>query len=149
MKLLIAVLLFSAAVPLSGEDLPEAPSSAAKVPVSASETPAGSQNNVVFHKKVFWSLVATCGTAAVYDAQMSHSYEATHPNSHEAASWLLGRRPSLGRYYATFAVMDGGAALISYKLLHARRKPLRVLGWSLLAGLTAIHIDDDIEMATW
>jgi hypothetical protein len=105
-------------------------------------------NNVDFPKKVYWPLVAACGTAAVFDAQMSHGYLTRHPDQIESGSWLLGRRPSLGRYYATFAIMDGGVAVISYKLLHSRHKPLRVIGWGLLGGQTAIHTDDDIVMAT-
>jgi hypothetical protein len=91
--------------------------------------------------------VAACGTAAIFDAQMSHSYLVTHPATTENGSWLLGQRPSLGRYYAMFAVLDGGAAVISHKSVHSRRKPVRIVGWSILGGLTAIHTYDDIVLA--
>jgi hypothetical protein len=104
-------------------------------------------NPVAFNTTAYWFLVASGGAAAIADAQMSHAYLATHPGSREASSWLLGQRPSLARYYITFAMVDGGTALISYKLLHCRRKPVRIIGWCLLGGLTAIHTHDDILMA--
>lgn len=103
-------------------------------------TPLAPQKNVVFHKKLFWSLVAVDAASAVADAQTSWHNERTYPNSVEHNSWLFGKRPSLGRYYATFAGMDGGAAFMSYKLLHARRRPLRVVGWGLLPISVGNHL---------
>jgi hypothetical protein len=110
-------------------------------------TPSTAAHPVVFNKRAYWSLVAACGTAAILDAQMSHADLVRHPTHFEAGSWLLGRRPSLGRYYAMFALLDGGTAVISYKLQHSRHKPLRIVGWSILGYLTAVHTSDDIYIA--
>jgi hypothetical protein len=116
--------------------LPDAPSVS-----SQSSPPTAHQDAVVFHKKVFWSLVAVDAASAVADAQTSWHNEQTYPNGRELNSWLYGRKPSLGRYYGTFAVMDGGGLFLSYKLLHSRRKLLRTPGWALLAGLIGQHTD--------
>jgi len=146
--MLTAFVLLIWLIPARADDLPNAPTKTT-APVDGPDLSRDVNHHspVVFPRKIFWPLVAACGTAAVVDAQTSHAYIVSHPNATETGAWLLGRRPSLGRYYVTFAVMDGGAAIISYKLLHSRRKPLRVIGWSLLGGLTAIHAEDDIEMA--
>jgi hypothetical protein len=129
------------------QDLPDAPSNNPRTTTPVSSTRSSEPKPVVFNKQAYWSLVAACGTAAIFDAQMSHADLVNHPNHIEAGSWLLGSRPSLGRYYAMFALLDGGTAAISYKLLHSRRKPVRIIGWGLLGGLTVIHAYDDIEMA--
>ena len=133
------------------DDLPDAPSNnpidRPVTTTSIATTPSTEAKPVVFQKRAYWSLVAACGTAAIFDAQMSHADLVNHPDHIEAGSWLLGRRPSLGRYYAMFALLDGGTALVSYKLLHSRHKPVRIVGWGLLGGLTVIHTYDDIEMA--
>jgi hypothetical protein len=102
-------------------------------------SPTAHQDRVIFHKKIFWTMVAACGASAIADAQTSYSNEQRFPNGSESDDWLLGRRPSLGRYYATFALLDGAGSFLSYKLLHSRRKPLRVAGWGVLAGMTAAH----------
>lgn len=145
---LVAILCLTAA---RADDLPDAPSNnPIERPVTTTPTapkPSRVRSPVVFNKRAYWSLVAACGTAAVFDAQMSHTDLVNHPDHTENGSWLLGRRPSLSRYYAMFALMDGGTAVISYKLLHSRRRPLRIVGWGLLGGLTAIHTDDDIYIA--
>jgi len=95
---------------------------------------------VIFHRKIFWPLVAALAASAVVDAQTSYSNELQYPNGHENSSWLLGRKPSLGRYYATFALIDGGGTFLSFKLLHSRHKPSRVAGWGVLAALTGEHL---------
>lgn len=80
---------------------------------------------------------------------MSYDYDQSHTTARETTSaWLVGRRPSLGRYYGTIAALDAGTAVASYKLLHSRRKALRVVGWSMLGGLTYVYIYDDIAQAT-
>lgn len=145
--LLVALFLLTVA---HAQNLPDAPTKAdGGAPASLSTTtPATNPRNpVVFHSQIFWPLVAACGTAAVFDAQMSRAYLVTHPTARERQSWLLGPRPGLGRYYLAFSVMDGGVAIVSYKLLHSRRKALRVIGWSMLGGLLYIHTDDDIYQA--
>lgn len=108
----LLVLLFSLAAQAQN-NLPDAPAHAggASVPLTAATSLKPVPNTVVFHRKIFWPLVAACGTAVVLDAQMSHNYETSHPNSLDSSAWLVGRRPSLGRYYATFIVLDGGVAL--------------------------------------
>ncbi len=142
------IVFFSLATPCLAQEPPDAPS---KVGASR-ETPIRPSpqltNPVLFRKNFFWPLVAACGTAAIFDAQMSHSHSVKYPNSTETSSWLLGQRPSLGRYYATFAVMDGGTAFASYKLLRSHRKTVRVIGWGILGGLAAIHTYDDVYMTT-
>lgn len=139
-KLLIAVCSFLLAVgsmiaqEAAPEKLPDAPAVSTQT-----ASPAPRQDAVVFHKKVFWSLVAADAASAVADAQTSWQNEQMYPTGHEQNSWLYGRNPSLGRYYATFAVIDGGGAFLSYKLLHARRESFRMVGWALLAGLIGQH----------
>ena len=115
----------------AGTELPDAP-----VP---NPPPLARQDAAVFHGKIFWPLVAALAASAVADAQTSHNDELQYPNGSEYNSWLYGRRPSLGRYYATFAVMDGGGSFLSYKLLHSRHKPLRVAGWGVIAALIGSH----------
>jgi len=95
---------------------------------------------VVFHKKIFWSFVVADAASAIADAQTSWSWLQAHPTGVEHDSWLLGRRPGLARYYATFAVVDGGSAILSYKFLHSHGKPLRVVGWGLLALVGGNHL---------
>ena len=145
------LLLFGFVIPTRADDLPNAPArqgASASPSSTAGEMASASQRETaIFPKKVFWPTVAALGTSAAFDAQMSRTYLVDHPNAHEAQSWLLGKRPSLGRYYATFAVMDGAAAVISYKLLHSHRKPVRVIGWSMIGSLTALHAYDDIVLA--
>jgi hypothetical protein len=115
--------------------LPDAPG------VSSQPSPPTARHDaVVFHKKVFWTLVGVDAASAVADAQTSSSNLQNYPNTTETNSWLYGRRPSLGRYYATFAVMDGGSAFLSYKLLHSRRKNFRRAGWGLLAFAAGEHL---------
>ena len=116
----------------AGTELPDAP-----VPNPA---PVVRQDTVIFHNRIFWPLVAAVASSAIADAQTSYSNELRYPNGHENSSWLLGRKPSLGRYYATFAVIDGSATFLSYKLLHSRHKPLRVVGWGVLFVLTGDHL---------
>jgi len=115
--------------------LPDAPGVSSQLP-----PPTAHQDVVVFHKKVFWSLVGVDAASAVADAQTSWHNEQIYPNTTEMNSWLYDRRPSLGRYYATFAVMDGGSAFLSYKLLHSRRNSFRMVGWGLLAAAAADHL---------
>jgi hypothetical protein len=161
LKVLVSALLFvSLVMSARADDLPDAPSTAKRHPTltavglpAAASAPASQvtpnrRTSVVFPARVYWPLVAACGTAAIFDAQMSHSFLVSHPDTTENGSWLLGQRPSLGRYYAMFAVLDGGVAVISYKLVHSRRKPVRIVGWSILGGLTAIHTYVDIVLAT-
>jgi hypothetical protein len=100
---------------------------------------------VIFHDRIFWPLAAALAASAIADAQTSYSNELRYPTGHERNSWLLGRKPSLGRYYATFAVMDGGGSFVSYKLLHSHHKPLRAVGWGMLAALTGNHAGGAIE----
>jgi hypothetical protein len=116
--------------------LPDAPGVS-----SQPSPPTAHQDAVVFHKKVFWSLVSVDAASAVADAQTSWHNEHIYPNGHEVNSWLYGRKPSLGRYYATFVVMDGGGSFLSYKLLHSRGKLRRTAGWVLLAGLIGQHTE--------
>jgi hypothetical protein len=101
--------------------------------------PTAHQDAAIFHEKIFWTMVGACGASAIADTQTSYNNEQRFPNGSENNSWLLGRRPSLGRYYATFALMDGAGSFLGYKLLHSRRKVLRVAGWGVLAGMTASH----------
>jgi hypothetical protein len=117
--------------------LPEAPSVTAQ-PVA---TPTRQKGEVVFHRKVFWSLVAIDAGSAIADVQTSWTNEETYPGGSEQNSWLYGRKPGLGRYYVTAALMDGGAVFLSYKLLHSRHRLLRLAGWSPLAGVLAAHTD--------
>ena len=116
------------------KQLPDAPG------VSSQPSPSAARpDSVVFHKKVFWTLVAVDAGSAIADNQISWHHEQIDPNWYEQNSWLYGRRPSLGRYYASDVLMDGGGAFLSYKLLHSRRKLLRTAGWVLLAGLVGQH----------
>ena len=117
--------------------LPDAPEVSPHSASSATRAP--SQDAVVFHKKIFWSVVAVDAASAVADAQTSWHDLQVNPNLHEQQSWLLGRRPSLGRYYATFAVLDGGGAYLSYKLLHSRHRLFRIAGWGVLAYAVQEH----------
>lgn len=135
--------------PTKAAQLPDAPSTAASASAhdSANEQPDAStpatvvsnRSPVVFPKKISWPIVAACGTAAVFDAQMSHGYGVNHPNATENVDWLFGRKPSLARYYATFAVMDGTAVFLSYRLLHSHHKAARIIGWGIIGSMTAIH----------
>ncbi len=109
--------------------------------------PTARQDAVVFHKKVFWTLVGVDAASAVADAQISRAGLSMFPNRTEQNSWLYGRRPSLGRYYATDVVTDVGGAFLSYKLLHSRRQSLRVLGWALPIALAVSHADGAIRWA--
>lgn len=120
-----------------GAQLPDAPS-AAEQPRA---TPASPRTAVVFHKKAFWTLVAVDAASAVADAQTSWHIENLYPNSREQNSWLYGKRPGLARYYLTDLAVDGGSVLLSYKLLHARRRALRVMGWAVLGAVTAAHTE--------
>ena len=122
--------------------LPEAPGTSSQ----PSSSPARS-NAVVFHRKVFWSLVAVDAASAVADTQISHAGLQTCPNYREGNSWLYGPRPSLGRYYATDVVIDGGGALLSYWLLHSRHKPIRVFGWLPLAVTLGSHGEGVVRWA--
>jgi hypothetical protein len=128
----------------SDSQLPDAPT-ALEQPRPTSTPP---QSAVVFHTKAFWTLVAVDAASAVADAQTSWHNEQKYSNSYEQNSWLYGRRPSLGRYYATFAVIDGGGALLSYHLLHSRHKLARCAGWALLGGLVAQHTEGWIYNAS-
>jgi hypothetical protein len=114
--------------------LPDAPGASTRPAPTAAR-----QDAVAFHKKVFWTLVGVDAASSVADAQTSWHNEQMSPYLYEQNSWLYGRRPSLGRYYATDLVIDGGAAFLSYKLVHSRRRSLRVAGWILLAGAIAGH----------
>jgi hypothetical protein len=130
----------------SQSQLPDAPAPAVQ-PVA---TPGRQQSVVVFHKKVFWTLVAVDAGSAIADAQTSWHNEQTYPNGSEQHSWLYGRKPTLERYYATFAVMDGGAVFLSYKLLRSRHKFLRLAGWAPLAGVLAAHTDGWVyNLSVW
>lgn len=126
-----------------GAQLPDAPAAAPAPNTVPAEAPKG----VVFHKKLFWSLVAADAGSAIADTQISRSGLDMCPNYQEINSWLYGRRPSLGRYYATDAAIDGGAAFLSYKLLHSRRKSFRMLGWLPLAATSVTHADGAIRWA--
>jgi len=153
MRILLTLLMlfFCVAAAQAQNNLPDAPSKTndAPAPLTAATSTESVSNPVVFHKKIFWPLVGACATAGAFDVQMSYDYDQSHPTARETTSaWLVGRRPSLGRYYATIAVLDAGTALASYKLLHSRRKALRVVGWSMLGGLTYVYIYDDIAQAT-
>lgn len=145
---LIAFFCLAAAVQAQNSLPAPAKTDGAPAPLTAVVPPPSTHSRGMFRPNIFWPLVAACGSAAVVDGKMSRTYLDTHPMSEEIDSaWLVGRRPSLGRYYATFVVLDGGGALISYKLLHSRRKAFRVVGWSILGGLTYIHVYDDIALA--
>lgn len=119
--------------------LPDAPG------VSSQPSSTVRREVVVFHTRVFWSLVAVDAASAVADTQTSWHDEQMFPNGSEENSWLYGQRPSRTRYYATDAVMDGGGAFLSYKLLHSRRKFLHTVGWVLLAGLVGQHTESWIH----
>ena len=124
------------------KQLPDAPGVS-----SQPSPPTARQDAVVFHKKVFWSLVAVDAASAVADAQLSRAGLRMFPTGHEQNSWLYGRRPSLGRYYATDVVTDGGSAFLSYKLLHSRRRAFRIVGWGLPVAATGGHADGAIRWA--
>lgn len=106
---------------------------AANLPFAPEQKPA------VFRNKIFWPLVGAYAASAIADAQTSYKNEQKFPKGTEQNDWLYGRRPSLARYYLTNAAIDGAATFISYKVLHSRRKSLRVAGWGLLAEGTASH----------
>lgn len=120
-----------------GAQLPDAPAAAPAPNTVPAEAPKG----IVFHKKLFWSLVAVDAASAVADTQTSLHNENLYPNSYEQNSWLYGKRPSPARYYLTDLAMDGGIALISYEFLHSRRKTLRVTGWALLGAVLVAHTE--------
>jgi len=140
-NVLVTGCLFIGAVrPAIGQEatmdrLPDAPVA------SAQPSPAPRGDGVVLHKKVFWTLVAVDAGSAVADAQTSDHIRNLYPNSSEQNAWLYGRRPGLPRFYATDAVIDGGFAFLSYKLLHSQRKYSRSLGWVLLAVVIGGHTD--------
>jgi hypothetical protein len=116
--------------------LPDAPG------VSSQPSPPRARHDaVVFHKKIFWLLVAVDAASAVADTQTSWHNEQIDPDATELNSWLFGKRPSLARYYATDVVMDGGADFLSYKLLHSRRRFLRVAGWGVLTFAAGQHLN--------
>ena len=89
-------------------------------------------------------MVGAYTAAAVADVQTSNAGLKRDPGAHELNSWLLGKRPSLARYYATDAVVDGAIVFTSYKLLHSHGKHVRQLGWSLMIGGTAVHTSSAI-----
>jgi len=120
-----------------GAQLPDAPAAAHGLSTVPAEAPKG----VVFHKKLFWSLVTADAGSAIADAQTSRHNEDLYPNSYEQNSWLYGKRPSLARYYVTDLAVDGGSALISYELLHSHRRGLRTTGWSLLGAVLVAHTE--------
>jgi hypothetical protein len=136
--------------PIHSEQLPDAPVPArpelAAAPISSRAQPVA-QAAPVFHKKVFWTLVGVDAASAVADAQLSRAGLQMYPNTYEQNSWLYGRRPSLGWYYATDVLTDAGGTLLSYGLLHSRRKALRILGWALPIALTGTHADGAIRWA--
>ena len=109
--------------------------------------PAVRHEAVVLHKKVYWALVGVDAASAVADAQISRAGLQMYPTIQEKNSWLYGRRPSLGRYYATDVVTDAGSAFLSYRLLHSRRRPLRILGLALPAAMAGMHADGAIRWA--
>jgi hypothetical protein len=111
------------------------------IPVPSTQPPPPAAETMIFHRKVFWSLVAVDAASAVADAQTSWDNLQQNPNLHENLSWLLGRRPGLARYYLTFAAIDGASGFISFRLLHSQRKTLRIAGWGLLGGMIALHTD--------
>ena len=121
--------------------LPDAPQ-----PVAAlAATVAAAPNAVVFHKKLFWSLVGVQAAAVVADAQISELGLQMCPHLIEKQSaWLYGRRPSLARYYATDAFIDGGAALLGYRMVRSRRKFVKAFGWTLVAGSISAHTEGAI-----
>jgi len=123
--------------------LPDAPG------VSSQPSPPTTRHDaVVFHKKIFWTLVGVDAASAVADAQTSWHNEQIDPNATELNSWLYGKRPSLARYYATDVVMDGGAAFLSYKLMHSRRKFLRTAGWGVIAFAAGQHLNS-VRINAW
>jgi len=99
----------------------------------------------VFHKKVFWTLVGIDAASAIADVQTSWHVEQTYPNSSEQNSWLYGQKPSLARYYATIALVDGGAIFLSYRLLHSRRRSFHIAGWILPTAAIAGHTEASIH----
>jgi hypothetical protein len=114
--------------------LQEAPSLSSQPLPSTRRVPA-----VPFHKEIFWTLVAFDAASAVTDGQTSRHNEQTYPEAREENSWLYGQRPSLGRYYGMFALIDGGGSFLSYKMLHSRHKILRTAGWIVMAELIGQH----------
>jgi hypothetical protein len=137
-RLLLSVLLWvcagTAYAQQSETQLPEAPSAAEQPSTAAVHRPP-----VVFHKKIFWTLVGVDAASAVADAQTSWNDLQMNPNGHEVNSWLYGRRPNLGRYYATFAAVDGAGCFVGDRLLRSRHRSLRILGWALPGAVVAGH----------
>jgi hypothetical protein len=153
-RLLIAACLYLSTVSFvysqerHRDQLPDAPVAfAAPSPSSQPSQAPMQQDEVVFQKKVFWSLVAVDAGSAIADAQISRTGLRTCPNYREQNSWLYGLRPTLGRYYATNAVMDSGSAFLAYKLLHSHYRIVRMLGWLPLAVTTGGHADGAIRWA--
>jgi hypothetical protein len=138
----IAVVAHAQQSPQS-EQLPDGhmPASCQPAPAPVSTpTQRVEQPAPVFHKKIFWALAGADAASAVADAQTSWHNEKMYPNSVEQNSWLYGRRPSLARYYGTFAAIDGGNALLSYRFLHSRHKAVRLLGWGELSFAVPNHL---------
>lgn len=136
--LIIGWLCLGSAGAMQGQQADEARLPDAPAAVEAT-TPPTPQKGVVFHKKLFWTLVGVDAASAAADVQTSWHNEQEYPNGYELNSWLYGRRPSLARYYATDAAIDGGGAFLGYKLLHSRRRLFRMAGWALLVGLVGQH----------
>lgn len=140
-NLFVAACLVAASVSMYAQaaqpaQLPDAPAVSTQVPA-----PPAHQDAVVFHKKVFWTLVGVDAASAVADTQTSWHNEQMNAYGVEQNSWLYGRRPSLGRYYATDVLMDGGGAFLSYRLLRSQRRIFRIGGWALLGALIGQHTD--------
>jgi hypothetical protein len=145
--LCLSVVLTVHAQEPDSRQLPDAPVPASTATTTLTSAHPNPQAVPVFHKKIFWTLVGVDAAALVSDAQISRTGLEMCPNYAEINSWLYGRRPSLGRYYAMDLATDGGAAFLSYKLLHSRRKYPRLLGWLPLVATSGTHADGAIRWA--
>ena len=97
-----------------------------------------------FNKKLFIVELSTYTTMNVLDgittAQSIHEgyVEGNFP---AGSSYLLGRRPSVGRYALTMGLIETGISVASYRLQHSKTKWVRLVGHGLMIQAVYGHTD--------
>ena len=82
--------------------------------------------------KSFWVACGALAGGVAADAASTHGY--LQRGYVEVDSPLLyGRRPSMVRFVAVSAALEGGAAYLGYRMVRSDKKAWRVAGWTLLS----------------
>jgi hypothetical protein len=97
-----------------------------------------------YNPKVFWSEVAADTALNALDGWTTvrstrHGImEADFPRG---SAFMLGRRPSAGRYALYMGAIQAGEMLLSHRLERSRHRWLRLLGHGLLVGDAVSHAE--------